>query len=126
MSKEIKIDKAWSIRHEGHLNKNNIIFNDKIKRLVQGLEEVNNNLGHYVLKEVQMSKGYEQFKKVDAELDKLLLYIEKLEEDYARIKFLSSKRTKYKEAYEIFHDYFDELPEDIKIEIDKELRKLDL
>jgi hypothetical protein len=73
-----------------------------------------------------MSKGYEQFKKVDAELDKLLLYIEKLEEDYARIKFLSSKRTKYKEAYEIFHDYFDELPEDIKIEIDKELRKLDL
>jgi hypothetical protein len=51
MSKEIKIDKAWSIRHEGHLNKNNIIFNDRIKRLVQDLEEVNNNLGHYVLKE---------------------------------------------------------------------------
>tara|TARA_B100000131_G_C17931499_1_gene538525 strand:+ start:295 stop:603 length:309 start_codon:yes stop_codon:yes gene_type:complete len=31
-----------------------------------------------------ISKGYEQFKKVDAELDKLLLYIEKLEEEYAK------------------------------------------
>jgi hypothetical protein len=56
MSKEIKIDKAWSIRHEGHLNRNNIIFNDKIKRLVQDLEEVNNNLGHYVLKEEKWVK----------------------------------------------------------------------
>jgi len=51
MSKEIKIDKAWSIKHEGHLNKNNIIFNEKFKRLVRDLEEVNNNLGHYALKE---------------------------------------------------------------------------
>ncbi len=56
MSKEIKIDKAWSIRHEGHLNKNNIIFNDKIKRLVQDLEVVNNSLGHYVLKEGEWTK----------------------------------------------------------------------
>ena len=31
-----------------------------------------------------MSKGYEQFKRVDKELDALLLYLEKLEEDYAR------------------------------------------
>jgi len=45
------VDKAWSIRHEGHLNKNNIIFNEKFKRLVRDLEEVNNNLGHYALKE---------------------------------------------------------------------------
>ena len=51
MSKEIKIDKAWSIRHEGHLNKNNIIFNEKFQRLVRDLEEVNNNLGRYALKE---------------------------------------------------------------------------
>jgi len=55
-----------------------------------------------------MSKGYEQFKKVDAELDKLLLYLEKLEEDYAEAvanvdkNFNQYKR--YKEAYEIFHD----------------------
>lgn len=78
-----------------------------------------------------MSKSYEQFKKVDAELDKLLLYLEKLEEDYAEAvanvdkNFNQYKR--YKEAYEIFNDYFDELPdEDIKIEIDKRLMKLDL
>ena len=51
-----------------------------------------------------MSKGYEQFKKVDAELDKLLLYLEKLEEDYAEAvanvdkNFRQYKR--YKEAYE--------------------------
>jgi len=41
-----------------------------------------------------MSKGYKQFKKVDAELDKLLLYLEKLEEDYARAE---SNFEKYKE-----------------------------
>tara|TARA_R100001082_G_C4268396_1_gene118612 strand:+ start:54 stop:236 length:183 start_codon:yes stop_codon:yes gene_type:complete len=43
------IGKTWSIKHEGHLNRNNIIFNDKIRKLVQDLEEVNDNLGHYVL-----------------------------------------------------------------------------
>ena len=56
MSKEIKIDKAWSIRHEGHLNKNNTIFNDNIRQLVKDLEEVNNNLGHYTLKEGKWTK----------------------------------------------------------------------
>ena len=77
-----------------------------------------------------MSKGYEQFKKVDAELDKLLLYLEKLEEDYAEAisnidkNFNQYKR--YKEAYEIFHDYFDSLPDDVKKDIDKQLIKLDL
>ena len=41
-----------------------------------------------------MSKGYEQFKKVDKELDALLLYLEKLEEDYLRAE---SNLQKYKE-----------------------------
>ena len=74
-----------------------------------------------------MSKGYEQFKKVDKELDELLLYIEKLEEDYAEAvanvdkNFNQYKR--YQKAYNILCNYFDE---DIKIEIDKELMKLDL
>jgi len=58
MSKEIKIDKAWSIRHEGHLNKNNIIFNEKFQRLVRDLEEVNNNLGHYAVKEEKWTKTH--------------------------------------------------------------------
>ena len=49
MSKEIKIDKAWSIRHEGHLNKNNIIFTEKMRRLIKNLEGVNQSLGYYVL-----------------------------------------------------------------------------
>ena len=44
-----KIDKAWSIKDEGHLNKNNIIFNDKMIRLIRDLERVNNNLGYYAL-----------------------------------------------------------------------------
>ena len=70
-----------------------------------------------------MSKGYEQFKKVDSELDKLLLYLEKLEENYA--KALSDVE-RYKEAYELFHDYFDSLPDDVKKDIDKKLRKIDL
>jgi hypothetical protein len=77
-----------------------------------------------------MSKGYEQFKKVDAELDKLLLYIEKLEEDYAEAISNVDKNfnqyRRYKEAYEIFHDYFDSLPDDVKKDVDKQLMKLDL
>ena len=77
-----------------------------------------------------MSKGYEQFKKVDAELDKLLLYLEKLEEDYAEAVANVDKNFKqykrYKEAYEIFHDYFDSFPDDVKQDVDKQLMKLDL
>jgi hypothetical protein len=77
-----------------------------------------------------MSKGYEQFKKVDAELDKLLLYIEKLEEDYAEAISNVDKNfnqyRRYKKAYEIFHDYFDSLPNDVKKDVDKQLMKLDL
>lgn len=45
------IDKAFSIKHEGHLNKNNIIFTEKMRRLVRNLEKVNQNLGYYVLNE---------------------------------------------------------------------------
>ena len=77
-----------------------------------------------------MSKGYEQFKRVDKELDELLLYLEKLEEDYAEAVANVDKNFKqyktYKEAYEIFHDYFDSLPSDVKKDIDKQLMKLDL
>lgn len=45
------IDKSFSIKHEGHLNKNNIIFTEKMKRLIRNLEKVNQNLGYYVLNE---------------------------------------------------------------------------
>lgn len=70
-----------------------------------------------------MSKGYEQFKKVDAELDKLLLYLEKLEEDYARAE---SNFEKYKEGFDIIHEYFDSLPDDVKKDVDKQLTRLGL
>jgi hypothetical protein len=70
-----------------------------------------------------MSKGYEQFKRVDKELDALLLYLEKLEEDYARVK---SNFKKYKEGFDILHYYFDSLPDDVKQDVDKSLMKLDL
>ena len=70
-----------------------------------------------------MSKGYEQFKKVDAELDKLLLYLEKLEEDYARAE---SNFEKYKEGFDILHYYFDSFPDDVKKDVDKQLTKLGL
>jgi|TARA_B100000073_G_scaffold287831_1_gene249786 hypothetical protein len=77
-----------------------------------------------------MSKGYEQFKKVDAELDKLLLYLEKLEEDYAKAisdvdeNFKQYKR--YQKGYNILSTYFDYLPDDEKEEVDKKLMKLNL
>ena len=41
--------KKWSIKDEGHLNKNNIIFTEKMRRFIRDLERVNNNLGYYVL-----------------------------------------------------------------------------
>ena len=42
-------NKTWSIKDEGHLNRNNIIFTEKMRRLITDLERVNNNLGYYVL-----------------------------------------------------------------------------
>ena len=39
------VDKTWSIKHEGHLNKNNIIFKDKkYKELYLDLKKVNDKL----------------------------------------------------------------------------------
>ena len=77
-----------------------------------------------------MSKGYEQFKKVDAELDKLLLYLEKLEEDYARAENELNNQigftARYKNGFEILHEYFDSLSDDVKKDVDKQLMKLDL
>ena len=66
-----------------------------------------------------ISRGYEQFKKVDAELDKLLLYIEKVEELYAGA-------IKYKEGYDIMYEYFYTFPENVKRDINKKLIKLNL
>ena len=70
-----------------------------------------------------MSKGYEQFKRVDKELDALLLYLEKLEEDYERVE---NNFEKYKEGFDILHEYFDSFPDDVKQDVDKQLTKLDL
>lgn len=39
------VDKTWSIKHEGHLNKHNIIFKDnKYKQLYLDLKKVNDKL----------------------------------------------------------------------------------
>ena len=43
------VDKTWSIKDEGHLNKNNIIFTEKMRRFIKDLDRVNNNLGYYIL-----------------------------------------------------------------------------
>lgn len=41
-----KIDKTWSIKHEGHLNRGNIIFKDeKYLELVKEMKKVNDKLG---------------------------------------------------------------------------------
>ena len=41
--------KKWSIKDEGHLNKNNIIFTEKMRRFIKDLERVNQSLGYYIL-----------------------------------------------------------------------------
>ena len=43
------VDKTWSIKHEGRLNKNNIIFTERMRRFIKDLERVNQNLGYYIL-----------------------------------------------------------------------------
>ena len=42
-------NKTWSIKDEGHLNENNIIFTEKMRRFIKDLERVNQNLGYYIL-----------------------------------------------------------------------------
>ena len=44
-------NKTWSIKDEGHLNRNNIIFTEKMRRLIKDLDRVNQSLGYYVLNE---------------------------------------------------------------------------
>ena len=42
----IASEKAWSVKHEGHLNINNIIFEtDKYKKIVDELIEYDKSLG---------------------------------------------------------------------------------
>jgi len=77
-----------------------------------------------------MSKGYEQFKRVDKELDALLLYLQKLEEDYSKAisdvdkNFKEFKR--YQKAYNILCEYFDYVPDNEKEHVDNQLMELDL
>lgn len=73
-----------------------------------------------------MSKGYEKFKKVDAELDKLLLYIQKLEEDYARAISDVDKNLNYKQGFEILHEYFSSIPQEEQESVDRKLKNLGL
>jgi hypothetical protein len=73
-----------------------------------------------------MSKGYEQFKRVDKELDALLLYLEKLEEDYARAMSDCEKNLNYKKGFEILHEYFSYIPQEQQDYVDKQLTKLEL
>ena len=73
-----------------------------------------------------MSKGYEKFKKVDVELDKLLLYLQKLEEDYAKAINDVDKNLNYKKGFEILHEYFSSIPQEEQESVDRKLKNLDL
>jgi hypothetical protein len=73
-----------------------------------------------------MSKGYEKFKRVDKELDALLLYLEKLEEDYARAMSDIEKNLNYKKGFDILHEYFYCIPQEEQDSVDKKLRNLDI
>ena len=42
---KVDIDKAWSIKEEGKLNKNNIIFKDpKIREVIKELKKVDDSI----------------------------------------------------------------------------------
>ena len=38
------IDKSWSIKHEGKLNPNNIIFSNKYKKVYEKMKEVDDSI----------------------------------------------------------------------------------
>ena len=51
-------DKTWSIKHEGHLNKNNIIFKDKkYIELVKEMKKVDDKLKENKMKTSKIVKG---------------------------------------------------------------------
>ena len=51
-------DKTWSIKHEGHLNKNNIIFKDeKYIELVKEMKKVNDKLMENRMETSKIIKG---------------------------------------------------------------------
>ena len=53
-----KVDKTWSIKHEGHLNKNNIIFKDeKYIELVKEIKKVNDKLMENKMETSKIIKG---------------------------------------------------------------------
>ena len=51
------------------MNKNNIIFNDRMRRLIRDLERVNNNLGYYVLNQEDKWVKIEQKKAIKLQRD---------------------------------------------------------
>ena len=53
-----KVDKTWSIKHEGNLNKNNIIFKDeKYIELLKEIKKVNDKLMENKMKTSEIIKG---------------------------------------------------------------------
>ena len=47
-------------------------------------------------------------------------------DDKLRIKQLENENRRYKKAYNILMDYFEDLPEETIIEVDERLNKVDL
>jgi len=53
-----KVDKTWSIKHEGHLNKNNMIFKDKeYLELYKKLKEVNDEIMNKKMRTSEIVSG---------------------------------------------------------------------
>ena len=72
----LKVDKTWSIKHEGHLNKNNIIFKDKkYIELAKEMKKVNDKLMENKMETSKIIKGL-------MELGDIIDKIELSEKDY--------------------------------------------
>ena len=69
-------DKTWSIKHEGYLNPNNIIFRDKkYSELVKEMKEINDKLMEKKMRTSEIIKGL-------MELGDIIDKIELSEKDY--------------------------------------------
>jgi hypothetical protein len=86
---DTKQDTTWSIKHEGHLNRNNIIFHtNKYQKLYQKMKKVDDKL-----KEHRMSNAEKAFD-LQEKIAKLIDKLDELGFEYMYYNSISSIRRK--------------------------------
>tara|TARA_R100001594_G_scaffold137042_1_gene179799 strand:- start:15538 stop:15861 length:324 start_codon:yes stop_codon:yes gene_type:complete len=96
-----KVDKTWSIKHEGHLNKNNIIFKDKkYKKLYMEMKKVDDKLIGGKMSKEPIDRLFEAIELLKSVTEKMVLELSKeqeklkmLEENLAQVELKELDKT---------------------------------